>query len=99
MSASAILYMSASVPECFRKLTATSTILQLCFVYPFAGFILSMLGAYILGPRLMPLYEKAMPVRAQYPVYCALHHAESRSNFIPNLVARCLAESRSLSHG
>lgn len=58
MSASAILYISSSVPECFRAFTANSTILQLSFVYPFVESILSMLGAYVLGPRLVPSYEK-----------------------------------------
>lgn len=79
MSASAISYMSASVPLCLKVLIDSKTNRQLVWVYPLFGSILSMLGEKGCGPRFRFL-RKAIPVSSHFPVQRSRHHSFVSSN-------------------
>lgn len=101
MSASAILYISSSVPSRLKLLTAHKTILQLFFTYPLVGSILSTLGekCVFLYPFLLVNSEKGSWVNSQNPVQRSRIHEASKLNCIPSVFALALVPFKTECHG
>ena len=81
MSASAILYKSASDPEPFALLHPNKMNRQLSGVYPLFASIRSRLQLKGYGPRaFFGLRSNCMPVSSQRPVHCNAHHSSVSVN-------------------
>lgn len=91
--ASAMAYISASVPRPLSAFTPIKTNRLLSFVYPALGSIRSKVAEYGHGPAPFPL-TKGMPVMAHLPVQTAFAHSQSSSKTYPNFVDRDLADAR-----
>lgn len=90
--ASAISYMSASVPLPLRAFTPMRMKRQLSGSYPFVGSILSMLAEKITGFIFRVPNLNSIPVIAHLPVHVSRPHSFVKENGIP----RCMARERAL---
>ena len=99
--ASAIRYMSSSVPSLLKLFMAHKINLQLSLVYPISGIILSMLGErfFPLCPILFMGGLNGIPVISHTPVHLASAHSEDKSNGMPLFFALDSQLESMVAHG